>query len=130
MVECGLRAGEVIAMTVPDLDLQAGPRSFAAARAAGAGSFRSARRPSGRIDRYLRARRTHKLASTPRLWLGGQNKGFGYDAPVPGAGARAKAGVDGFHPHRLRHTAAHRWLAAGGSEGGLQAVAGWSSRPC
>jgi len=36
------------------------------------------------------------------------------------------AGVDGFHPHRLRHTAAHRWLAAGGSEGGLMAVAGWT----
>ena len=28
----------------------------------------------------------------------------------------------------LRHTAAHRWLAAGGTEGGLMAVAGWSSR--
>lgn len=26
----------------------------------------------------------------------------------------------------LRHTAAHRWLAAGGSEGGLMAVAGWT----
>ena len=43
-------------------------------------------------------------------------------------GARAiKAGVTGFHPHRCRHSAAHRWLAAGGSEGGLQAMAGWSS---
>ena len=36
------------------------------------------------------------------------------------------AGVAGFHPHRLRHTAAHRWLAKGGSEGGLMAVAGWT----
>jgi hypothetical protein len=26
----------------------------------------------------------------------------------------------------MRHTAAHRWLAAGGSEGGLMAVAGWT----
>jgi hypothetical protein len=31
------------------------------------------------------------------------------------------AGIVGFHPHRLRHTAAHRWPAAGGSEGGLMA---------
>jgi len=38
----------------------------------------------------------------------------------------ARAGIDGFHPHRMRHTAAHRWLAAGGSEGGLMAVAGWT----
>jgi integrase len=29
-------------------------------------------------------------------------------------------------PHRLRHTAAHRWLAAGGSESGLMAMAGWT----
>ena len=36
------------------------------------------------------------------------------------------AGVKGFHPHMLRHTAAHRWLAKGGSEGGLMAVAGWT----
>ena len=32
------------------------------------------------------------------------------------------------HPHRLPHTAATRWLAAVGSEGGLMAVAGWSKR--
>jgi integrase/recombinase XerD len=44
-------------------------------------------------------------------------------------GRRAEAaGIRGFHPHVLRHTAAHRWLAAGGSEGGLMAVAGWARR--
>ncbi len=26
----------------------------------------------------------------------------------------------------MRHTAAHRWLGAGGSETGLMAVAGWA----
>ncbi|WP_244269107.1 tyrosine-type recombinase/integrase [Mycobacterium parascrofulaceum] len=38
------------------------------------------------------------------------------------------AGIEGFHPHLMRHTAASRWLAADGSEGGLMAVAGWSTR--
>ena len=38
------------------------------------------------------------------------------------------AGIARFSPHVLRHTAAHRWLAAGGTEGGLMAVAGWSRR--
>ena len=37
-------------------------------------------------------------------------------------------GIKGFHLHLLRHTAATRWLRAGGSEGGLMAVAGWKSR--
>jgi integrase len=39
-----------------------------------------------------------------------------------------RAGLSSFHPHLLRHTAATRWLRAGGSEGGLMAVAGWSTR--
>ena len=30
--------------------------------------------------------------------------------------------------HRLRHTAAVRWLARGGSESGLMAQSGWRSR--
>ena len=42
---------------------------------------------------------------------------------------RAKtAGIAGFHLHLMRHTAATRWLRHGGSEGGLMAIAGWSTR--
>jgi len=41
--------------------------------------------------------------------------------------ARAAAvGVVGFHVHRLRHTAAVRWLKNGGSETGLRAHCGWT----
>lgn len=36
------------------------------------------------------------------------------------------AGIKGLHPHKLGHTAAHRWLAHGGSESGLMAIAGWT----
>ncbi len=79
------------------------------------------------IDRYIRLRRAHRLAASPALWLGDRGKPFNYDGLHKSLGYRARlAGVDGFHPHRLRHTAAHRWLAAGGSEGGLMAVAGWT----
>ncbi|MFZ0324193.1 MAG: site-specific integrase, partial [Actinomycetes bacterium] len=79
------------------------------------------------LDRYLRARRSHRLADTPALWLGSRSKGFTYDALYKALALRAgRAGVTGFHPHQLRHTTAHRWLAAGGSEGGLMAVAGWT----
>ena len=72
-------------------------------------------------------RRTHRLADSPALWLGDRGKPFNYDGLHKSLQYRARlAGVDGFHPHKLRHTAAHRWLAAGGSEGGLMAVAGWT----
>ena len=42
-------------------------------------------------------------------------------------GRAKQAGVSGFHVHRLRHTAAVRWLKAGGTETGLRAHAGWTS---
>jgi integrase len=54
---------------------------------------------------------------------------FAYTALYRAVIYRAKlAGIEQMHPHRLRHTAATRWLSAGGSEGGLMAVAGWSKR--
>lgn len=37
------------------------------------------------------------------------------------------AGVEDLHPHALRHTAAHRWLAAGGQERDLMHIMGWCS---
>jgi integrase len=42
---------------------------------------------------------------------------------------RAKdAGLEHLHPHQLRHTAAHRWMAAGGQEQDLMRIMGWRSR--
>ena len=39
----------------------------------------------------------------------------------------AQAGVADVHPHRFRHTFAHRWLAGGGQERDLMMLAGWRS---
>ncbi len=38
------------------------------------------------------------------------------------------AGIGRLHPHQLRHTAAHMWLADGGQEGDLMRLFGWRSR--
>jgi integrase len=63
------------------------------------------------------------------LWLGGGGQSFSYHGLVRATKGRAElAGIKGFHLHKTRHTFATRWLAASGSEGGLMAVAGWSSR--
>lgn len=127
MFETGMRAGEVVALQLADLDLPAGVVTVTRGKG---GKGRVA--PFGpevalAIDRYLRLRRAHRLAARPDLWLGDRGKGFSYDALHKTLKMRAdQAGIVGFHPHRLRHTAAHRWLAAGGSEGGLMAVAGWT----
>jgi integrase len=127
MVETGARAGETVALEIGDVDLMAGTAIVRRGKG-GKGRVVPFGSQTGRaIDRYRRARATHRLAGTPPLWLGDRGKEFSYDALHKALKERAnRAGITGFHPHLLRHTAAHRWLAAGGSEGGLMAVAGWS----
>src|SRR5213079_1252402 len=46
---------------------------------------------------------------------------------VPFGAKTAQAGVADVHPHRFRHTFAHRWLAGGGQERDLMMLAGWRS---
>lgn len=80
------------------------------------------------VDRYLRVRRSHPFAELDALWLGLRGA-WTYDGLSAALERRAvSAGLVGFHTHLLRHTLAHRWLAAGGSEQGLMDVAGWRSR--
>jgi integrase/recombinase XerD len=129
LVETGLRAGEALALTVEDVDAGAG---VVVIRRGKGGRGRLA--PFGpqtarALDRYLRLRRGHRLAATAPLWLGDNGKGLSYNGLYRALGRRAElAGIKGFHPHVLRHTFAHRWKAARGSEEGLMAVAGWRSR--
>jgi integrase/recombinase XerD len=127
MTETGARAGEVLALTVTDVDLAAGTAVIHRGKGGKARRVPFGPRTGAAIDRYLRARRHHRLAGTPALWLGDRGKEFGYHGLRDSLAGRAqRAGIGGFHAHLLRHTAAHRWLAAGGSEGGLMAVAGWT----
>jgi integrase/recombinase XerD len=81
------------------------------------------------IDRYLRVRRSHRLAADRQLWLGDRGKSLSYDGLYRTLKYRAElAEIPNFHPHVTRHTAGQRWLSAEGSEGGLMAVAGWTRR--
>jgi integrase/recombinase XerD len=129
MFTSGARAGEVVAMQVDDLHLRNVPPTVIIRRGKG-GKGREvplALETAAAIDKYLRARKSHRLSNDPALWLGDRGKYFSYDALHKTLCMRAEmAGVPGFHPHRLRHTAADRWLSRGGSEGGLMAVAGWT----
>lgn len=129
MVEAGCRCDEVVNMNVTDIDL---PRGLAVVRKAKGGKARTV--PFGpmtgsAIDRYMRLRRRHLLSEERALWLGERSRRFGNAALYKSLKQRGKAaGLTDFHPHVLRHTFAGRWLIAGGSEGGLMAVAGWSRR--
>jgi integrase len=125
-----MRAGEMVALELDDVDLT---RGLAYIRRGKGGKGRIV--PFGpqtarALDRYIRLRRGHRGAESRALWLGARTH-----QPLGSHGLRATlleraeiAGITGFHPHVLRHTAASRWLSKGGTEGGLMSVAGWSSR--
>ncbi|MBI1351228.1 MAG: tyrosine-type recombinase/integrase [Actinomycetales bacterium] len=127
MFETAIRSGELIDLQLDDLD----PLGRLITIRRGKGGRRRVI-PIGQATTeamlaYLAERESHPLAHTSDLWLGQGTKRFGRDGLYRGLRRRAqRAGVQGFRPHRLRHTAAHRWLAAGGSESGLMAIAGWT----
>jgi integrase/recombinase XerD len=127
MAETGMRASEVVDLTRIDVDLR---RRIAIVRRGKGGKGRvvpMSAATATAIDRYIRARKDHRLADSSALWLGERGNSFTYYALHATIAKRAKAAdIANMHPHRLRHTAAHHWLAKGGSEQGLMAVAGWT----
>jgi site-specific recombinase XerD len=127
-IETGARASEVANMLTSDVDLLAG--SVTIRRGKGGKGRRSPIGPATAraVDKYLRARRVQRQATeTGRLWLGEGGRAFGYDGLYKTLKWRAElAGIKDFYPHVLRHTAATRWLEAGGSETGAMTVMGWS----
>lgn len=126
-LDTGLRLGELVGLEVEDVDVETMTltvlgkgrrhRTVALNRVA-----------MQALDRYIRARRSHRQARSPALWLGlkGPMTTSGVRQMLERRGIEAK--IDGLHPHQLRHTFAHSWLAGGGEEGDLMRLAGWRSR--
>lgn len=130
MAETGMRSEELLSMTLPHLHVTTGDLTIVRGKGGKGRRVVFGARTGVALDRYLRLRRSHRLAGTETVWLGDRGKEFGYHALRDTLRYRAElAGLPaGFSPHKLRHTAASRWLEAGGSEGGLMAMAGWSRR--
>jgi len=129
MVETATRSAELMAMKLDDINVT----TMLGVITKGKGGkgrvvpFSSATAIS--LDRYLRARRKIVKPGNDKFWITAWGTPMQYHTLVSTLKIKADdAGVGGFHPHRTRHTAAVRWLLKGGSEGGLMAIAGWSSR--
>jgi integrase len=131
LAECGLRAGELVALKTTDIDLEHGLVTVTRGKGGKGRVVAIGAQTSAALDRYLRSRAMHRLAPSPPLFLGGGSNqaNLGYHGLRVALRARAEAaGIENFHLHRLRHAFASRWLASGGTEGGLMAAAGWTSR--
>ena len=130
LIDTGMRIGELAAMTVHELELER-----ARITVVGTGGTRQLLlepKTVGALRRYLHARRGHRAAGRPELWLAikGNRTGvmthWGLRQVVERRVERA--GLTGrIHPHTFRHTHAHRWLANGGQEHDLMHNAGRKS---
>lgn len=123
MLDTGLRLSETADLKLGDVDLD----QWQVVRVMGKGKRERAAPLSPKVveavDRYLRAR----PPGGDWLWLGRKGR-------LTGSGIRQmlkrrclQASVEPIHPHQLRHTFAHLFLAAGGQETDLMRLAGWRS---
>jgi site-specific recombinase XerD len=125
LADGGLRVGELIALTVEDVDMDQqvfwvhGKGGRQRAVPFGARTERA-------LDRYLRARRRHpKARTTDRLWLS-RVGAMSVDRVETMLAERAQAaGLGHIHPHQLRHTAAHQLRLAGMNDQDMRRIFGW-----
>lgn len=127
--ETGLRAAEMVALDVDVVDVDACTVHVVRGKGGKGRRVRFSVGTAAVLDRYLRAR--EKVVSRPKqgpLWTTRTGARLTYRGMAAALKERATdAAVPGFHLHRLRHSAAVRWLRSGGSEAGLLAHAGWTS---
>jgi site-specific recombinase XerD len=128
MLSTGTRADETVSLQLADIDLRHGVATIRRGKGGKGRKVPLGPRTIAALDRYLRARRLHKHAASPSLWLGIAGPSLSYAGLWKTLRGRAgAAGIDGFTPHMLRHTFAVRWKRARGSNEGLKSIAGWKT---
>jgi site-specific recombinase XerD len=125
---CGVRASELIGITVDDLTL---PRRRALVHGKGSKdrivAFDAETALS--LDRYLRARRRQPKKDLPSLWLTHNGaRALTYEGLNKMLERHAEtAGVGAVHAHMWRHLWARTYLRDGGAANDLKVLGGWDS---
>ena len=126
LLDTGVRVSELCGLELTDVDLDR-ELAYVTGKGSRPRVVPFGAKTAQAVDRYLRVRALHPYARSTRLLLGQRG-------PMTPDGARdvlhirtAQTGVADVHPHRFRHTFAHRWLAGGGQERDLMMLAGWRS---
>ena len=123
LLDTGVRVSELCGLELTDVDLER-ELAYVTGKGSRPRVVPFGAKTAQAVDRYLRVRALHPYARSTRLLLGQRG-------PMTADGARdvlhtcaAQASVVDVHPHRFRHTFAHRWLAGGGQERDLMMLAG------
>jgi len=125
----GMRRAEVGGLKVSDIDYET-DLVYVVGKGSRPRAIPYGHKTGQAIARYLRARAAHPMAKrTDALWLG-QRGALTDDGIAQVIERRCEiAGIPRIHPHQLRHTAAHLWLAeSGGDETSAMRLFGWKSR--
>jgi site-specific recombinase XerD len=127
LFDCGIRISELAGLRVEDVDLADHDVLYVVGKGRKPRAVPFGAKTGRALDRYRRVRGGHKQSDSEKFFLS-QRGGMSRDGIDDMLRRRAaQAGVDNLHAHRFRHTAAHRWLAAGGQERDLMRLMGWSS---
>lgn len=127
LVDTGARLAELLGLTLDDIDFDRGT-ALVLGKGRRPRDLPFGDRTAVSLKAYLKMRRAHSKAASDALWIGDRG-----DLKESGVQQMLKrrcdeAGIERIHPHQLRHTFAHRWMAAGGNETDLMRLAGWQSR--
>lgn len=126
LLDTGIRVSELCGLTTETVDLDNG-MALVTGKGSKVRPVYLSTRTIAALDRYARARTSHRHAYLPAYFLT-QRGALSTDGAREIIRNRGKAaGIDGLHPHRFRHTFAHDFLMAGGQERDLKRLAGWTS---
>lgn len=126
LLDAGIRVSELCTLTVDSVDLDNG-MALVTGKGDKVRPVYFSTRTVAALDRYARARASHRHAYLPTFFLT-ERGGLSTDGARERIRVRGNvAGIDGLHPHRFRHTFAHDFLMAGGQERDLKRLAGWTS---
>ncbi len=124
LLDTGLQAAELLSLTVEDVDRKE-RRALVMGKGARERVVGLEAKTLRLLDRYHRKAgveagplfrdRTGEPLSQAALYLAVRRRG-------------RQAGIDGLHPHTLRHTSATALMAAGLQEGDVRTLMGWSRR--
>src|SRR5215211_8777737 len=127
LLDTGARRAEMVELKLADVDLELDVL-LVLGKGRRERTLPFGRRAGQALDRYLRARGRHKYAHLPWLWLGQNGRLADTGLRMMMRRRGSQVGLPGLHPHQVRHTFAHEWLAQGGTEDDLMRNAGWKSR--